>query len=102
MGSVVSRDHRASDALAAEVVHVPCPECKAATDEPCVNRQTGKTARTPCKSRITAACPLAGDHTPRPDGFSARREWAERMTRTHRQAQCDGCGGWLIWIPKET
>jgi len=28
-------------------------------------------------------------------------EWAERMTKTHRQERCPDCGLWEIWVPKE-
>lgn len=41
-------------------------------------------------------------HTPAPQGYVARAEWAERMSRTHEQRQCPGCGLWNIWTPKET
>lgn len=88
-----------SDQLTADTVHVPCPECGAEAGVPC--KRDGRTARVPHYRRITAACPLVADHTPGPTGYGSWRQWAEQMTRTHRQATCDGCGGWLIWIPKE-
>jgi hypothetical protein len=68
---------------------------------PCQRDGISRTTRVPCHRRITAACPLVADHTPGPTGYGSWRQWAEQMTRTHRQATCDGCGGWLIWIPKE-
>lgn len=97
----MSRERRVSltDQLAADTIHVPCPDCGAEVDVPC--KRAGRTARTPCLRRITAACPLVADHTPGPPDYPGFHAWAERMTRTHRQATCDGCGGWLIWIPKE-
>ena len=36
-------------------------------------------------------------HTSCPDGYVARFEWAEKMSKTHRQRQCKGCGLWAIW-----
>lgn len=45
-------------------------------------------------------CPNAAAHTPCPRGFIAWHEWAEAMSRTHRQVQCRGCGRWAIWVPK--
>lgn len=47
----------ASDQLAADTVHVPCPldTCPAGVDEPCVNPITGETAHVPHIDRIKAA-----------------------------------------------
>ena len=45
--------------------------------------------------------PACVPHTPAPSGYAARHEWAERMSRTHEQQQCPGCGLWLVWTPKE-
>lgn len=39
-------------------------------------------------------------HTPCPSGYLARDEWFEKMTETHVQRQCTGCGLWAIWEPK--
>lgn len=41
-------------------------------------------------------------HTPAPTGYVARAEWAERMSRTHRQVRCPGCGLFKVWVRKET
>ena len=38
-------------------------------------------------------------HTPMPDGYLAWHEWAERMSKTHDQRQCKGCGLWAVWEP---
>lgn len=41
-------------------------------------------------------------HTPCPDEYMARSYWMERMHRTHRQIKCDGCGLYMIWIPRKS
>jgi len=46
------------------------------------------------------ACPQHERHTYGPDGYNAWHDWAQRRSRTHTQHQCDGCGYWLIWMPK--
>ena len=40
-------------------------------------------------------------HTDSPDGYLQWDEWAEKMSRTHVQRQCRGCGLWAIWEPRE-
>lgn len=40
------------------------------------------------------------DHTYGPTGYLAWHEWAEKMSKTHRQLRCSGCGLWMIWIPR--
>lgn len=40
------------------------------------------------------------DHTLAPAGYLAWHDWAKRMSRTHRQVRCAGCGLYAIWIPK--
>jgi hypothetical protein len=47
-------------------------------------------------------CPEADQHTPAPEGYLAFDEWAERMSKTHRQVQCPGCGRWQIWVPRSS
>ena len=39
-------------------------------------------------------------HTPQPDGYLARIEWADRMADTHDQRPCSGCGLWAVWVPR--
>lgn len=41
-------------------------------------------------------------HTPAPEGYVARAEWAERMMLTHRQRRCPGCGLYQVWVRKVT
>lgn len=41
-------------------------------------------------------------HTPAPTGYAAWHAWAGRMSRTHRQVRCPGCGLFNVWVPKET
>lgn len=38
-------------------------------------------------------------HTPSPAGYLDRQAWAEKMSKTHKQRQCSGCGLWAIWEP---
>jgi hypothetical protein len=45
-------------------------------------------------------CPRADEHTKCPGGYLAWHEWAEQMTKTHRQIRCPGCGLYEVWIPK--
>lgn len=97
----MSRDRRSSDGLASEVVHVPCPTCGAVAGALCV--RGGQAAKTPCHRRIAAACPRAGEHMTqenRPDFYRAWQERPQEMARSYRKAQCEGCGGWTLWIPK--
>lgn len=46
-----------------------------------------------------APCPRADLHTPAPSGYVAWGEWAEAMSRTHRQRACPGCRLLSIWVP---
>lgn len=54
------------------------------------------------KKTKTPPCPQAEQHgdTDAPTGYVARFEWAEEMSRTHEQRQCEGCGLYKIWVPK--
>lgn len=45
--------------------------------------------------------PNCQPHTPEPTGYFAWHEWAERMTKTHKQIRCPGCGLWAIWTPRD-
>jgi len=46
-------------------------------------------------------CPNATQHTPdQPTGYLAWQEWAERMSKKHRQKRCPSCGRYQIWVPK--
>lgn len=46
-------------------------------------------------------CPRQEGHTPAPDGYADWHYWAEKMRRTHRPAQCEGCERWVIWVERE-
>lgn len=42
------------------------------------------------------------DHTPdQPNLYLAWHEWANRMSKTHRQVKCRECGLYKIWVPKQ-
>ena len=43
-------------------------------------------------------CP--SNHTLCPESYLAWHRWAEEKSKTHRQVQCEGCGRFLIWVPK--
>jgi hypothetical protein len=45
-------------------------------------------------------CPNAQEHTPCPEGYIQWDSWAARMSKTHKQTLCPGCGRWRIWIKK--
>jgi hypothetical protein len=45
------------------------------------------------------ACPNAAEHTYGPDGYIQWHAWAGRMSKTHKQTKCKGCGYWLIVHP---
>jgi hypothetical protein len=34
---------------------------------------------------------------PSPNGYLAWHEWAEEMSKTHKQVKCEGCGRYSIW-----
>lgn len=44
-------------------------------------------------------CLRADLHTPAPTGYLAWHEWAEGMSRTHRQRPCPGCRSLAVWEP---
>lgn len=41
------------------------------------------------------------NHTPCPEGYIARSEWAKSMSRTHRQTRCKVCGLFAVWVERE-
>ena len=45
-------------------------------------------------------CPQWSAHTPRPAGYIGWHAWARRMSRTHRQLICSGCGRYKVWVEK--
>ena len=45
-------------------------------------------------------CPEAENHTPCPEGYVARSDWAQAMMKAHRQIKCPGCGLYKIWGSK--
>lgn len=49
-----------------------------------------------------AACPNFHDHTPAPTGYIQWHAWAAKMSKTHKQERCKGCGLLAIWVPKKT
>ena len=42
-------------------------------------------------------CPNFEDHTDCPEGYIAWHYWAKKMSKTHRQRKCAGCGRFAIW-----
>lgn len=48
----------------------------------------------------SSTCPNRAEHTPEPSGYMAWFEWAGRMSKTHHQTRCPGCGLLKIWVPK--
>lgn len=50
-----------------------------------------------------ALCPDFQHHTPCPvadSDYLGWHAWARKMSKTHRQVKCSGCGLYAIWIPK--
>jgi len=41
-------------------------------------------------------------HTPMPEGYIQRQEWAEKKMKTHIQSRCPECKLWAIWTPKRS
>jgi hypothetical protein len=52
------------------------------------------------KRKPEPPCPEADRHTPAPASYTGWHHWAARMSRTHMQTRCPGCGLYEIWIPK--
>lgn len=40
-------------------------------------------------------------HTPMPEGYLDRAEWAEKKVKTHEQVRCPTCGLWAVWVKRE-
>lgn len=55
--------------------------------------------RTVMVETTKAACPNESTHTRRPELYLHWYSWAERMSKTHAQVTCEGCGRWMIWLP---
>jgi hypothetical protein len=49
---------------------------------------------------LAQQCPDAKNHTPCPEGYMARYDWAQAMMKAHRQIKCPGCGLYKIWVSK--
>jgi len=54
-------------------------------------------AKDPCASAQQQPCE---PHTAAPATYLAWHVWAEKMSKTHRQRRCKGCGLYVIWEPK--
>lgn len=56
------------------------------------------------KQLIEQICPDRKHHTEQPDSldhdYLAWHAWALKMSKTHEQIKCKGCGLWAIWVPK--
>jgi len=50
--------------------------------------------------RSAENCPDIETHTAAPSGYLAWHAWAEKMSKTHRQAKCPSCGFWAVWYEK--
>jgi len=40
------------------------------------------------------------NHTPCPAGYLQWHEWAQHMSKTHKQIRCPRCKLWAIWVRK--
>lgn len=45
-------------------------------------------------------CPKEAQHTPGPKGYATWFDWAKKMSKTHRQTRCEGCGTYSVWVKK--
>lgn len=52
------------------------------------------------KRKIEVPCPNIEDHTDQPEGYIAWHWWAAKMSQTHKQRKCKGCGQYVIWEPQ--
>lgn len=52
------------------------------------------------RPRPGSDCPKASQHTPNPSGYIDWCNWADEMSKTHKQIRCDGCGLWSIWVKR--
>jgi len=55
----------------------------------------------PFRYRSADECPAISGHMAQPYGYIQWDTWANKMSKTHRQARCPTCGFWSIWVPKE-
>lgn len=39
-------------------------------------------------------------HTPCPEDYIGWHSWAEKMSKTHEQRRCHGCGIYAIWVKR--
>ena len=46
-------------------------------------------------------CTNRAAHTLQPEGYLAWHDWAEKMTKTHKQVRCPVCTLYEIWIRRE-
>lgn len=46
-------------------------------------------------------CPNEPEHTEAPTGYVEWHDWAEEMSKTHKQTQCPTCQLWVVWIPND-
>jgi len=44
----------------------------------------------------TTTCPNESAHTPCPELYMQWHAWAKRMSKTHSQVKCNGCGRFKI------
>lgn len=49
---------------------------------------------------LAPRCPDKASHTECPEGYIQWHAWAEKMSKTHEQERCAGCGLFTIWRPK--
>ena len=49
-------------------------------------------------SQTVGVCSNFANHTSGPLDYAAWHEWAERMSQTHQQRRCEGCGRWAVWV----
>lgn len=54
----------------------------------------------PTLADALAKCPNRAEHADAPWGYLEWHEWARVKKKTHRQVRCDGCGRYLVLVPK--
>jgi hypothetical protein len=47
-----------------------------------------------------ATCPKREEHTPCPSGYVAWHDWADQMSKAHRQIRHEPCGLLTVWVPR--
>jgi hypothetical protein len=45
-------------------------------------------------------CPDKTNHTPCPETYRGFVDWADNMSKTHKQIKCPSCNLFAIWILK--